>query len=112
MNIKKKEKGPYWPRLTKNAVKYPWLNLDWGRYIDEDEEDELNNDLKGDFNPMNMMGGGMGGMPGMGGPGMGGLDDMGEYGGEDEDDGAEDQKHTEHKHSDNCKHEPENSEKS
>lgn len=40
LNLKKKEKGPYWPRLTKNTGKLNFLNLDWNLYIDEDEEDE------------------------------------------------------------------------
>jgi prostaglandin-E synthase len=40
LNIKKKVKGPYWPRLTKNAVKVNWIQNDWTYYIDEDEEEE------------------------------------------------------------------------
>jgi hypothetical protein len=84
----KKEKGPYWPRLLKAPGKQQWLNVDWGRYIEEEEEDEANNDFKGNFNPMNMMGG----MPGM---------DMGAFGGEEED---EDDKPSEHLHGENCNH--------
>jgi prostaglandin-E synthase len=40
LNIKKKTKGPYWPRLTEGTQKLQWLNNDWNLYIDEDEEDE------------------------------------------------------------------------
>jgi len=40
LNLKKKEKGPYWPRLTKNTGKLNFLNVDWNLYIDEDDEDE------------------------------------------------------------------------
>lgn len=39
LNIKKKEKGPYWPRLLKENVKHSWLHVDWGMYIDEDDDD-------------------------------------------------------------------------
>ena len=42
LNIKKKTKGAYWPRLTKNAQKLNWLQVDWTHYIDEDEEEEDN----------------------------------------------------------------------
>jgi cytosolic prostaglandin-E synthase len=40
LNIKKKTKGPYWPRLTKDSGKLNWVGIDWTYYIDEDEEDE------------------------------------------------------------------------
>lgn len=40
LNIAKKEKGPYWPRLTKESGKLNYLAVDWGHYIDEDDEDE------------------------------------------------------------------------
>ena len=104
LNIKKKEKGPYWPRLLKTAGKHQWLNVDWTRYIDEDEEDEVNNDMKGNFNPMNLMGGmpGMGGMGGM--PGMGGMDDMGGFGDGEGDEEDEDDKPSDHQHTDKCDH--------
>ena len=36
----KKEKGPYWPRLTKETGKLNYLAVDWAFYIDEDDEDE------------------------------------------------------------------------
>ncbi len=40
LNIKKKNSGPYWPRLLKDQGKYNWLNVDWTHYCEEDEEDE------------------------------------------------------------------------
>lgn len=38
--LKKKEKGPHWPRLTKNAGKLNFINVDWNLYCDEDDEEE------------------------------------------------------------------------
>jgi len=40
LNIKKKEKGPYWNYLLKDKQKLNYIGTDWGYYIDEDEEDE------------------------------------------------------------------------
>jgi prostaglandin-E synthase len=40
LNIKKKTKGAYWPRLTKATGKLNWVGVDWRYYIDEDDEDE------------------------------------------------------------------------
>ena len=41
LKIKKKTSGPYWPRLTKDNVKYQWIQVDWAYYTEEDEEDEV-----------------------------------------------------------------------
>ena len=38
--LKKQEKGPYWPRLLKDAKKVHWLKADWNKWKDEDDEDE------------------------------------------------------------------------
>jgi|JI9StandDraft_1071089.scaffolds.fasta_scaffold67399_3 hypothetical protein len=90
LNIKKKEKGPYWNYINKDKVKHKYIHPDWNMYIDEDEEDEKKD--------MGM--GGMGGFPGFGGGnnfmnfgdmggmgGMSGMDGMGMGGDEmDEDD--------------------------
>lgn len=86
-NIVKKESGPHWDRLTKVGGKQWWLKADWGRWVEEDEEDEGAGE-GGDFD-MGGMGGmppGMMGMPGMGGmggmpPGMMGMPGMGGMGG-------------------------------
>merc|ERR1712037_849941 len=59
----------FWPRLLQNKLlEKNQVNIDWNRYIDEDEENE-----KGGFDMSALDGGmGMGGM-GMGGMGMGGM---------------------------------------
>jgi hypothetical protein len=78
MLIVKKDSGEdedFWPRLLKDKSKEKnQVNVDWDRYVDQDEEAEA-----GDFDASgleggNSMGGGQGGPPGMGGgmPGMGG----------------------------------------
>ena len=50
--------------------------VDWDKWVDEDEEDEKKDDLGdlGDLQNLSKFGGGMGGMPGM--PGMGGMGGM------------------------------------
>ena len=40
LNLKKKNSGPYWPRLLKDEKKYHWIEVDWMYYAEEDEEDE------------------------------------------------------------------------
>lgn len=42
LNLKKKETGPYWPRLQKSSGKFNFINIDWNLYVDEDEEKESN----------------------------------------------------------------------
>ncbi len=37
--MKKEVKKEHWPRLLKNSGKYNWLKADWGKWVDEDEED-------------------------------------------------------------------------
>ena len=36
--IKKKEVGPYWPRLTSEKRRVPYIHTDFSRWKDEDEE--------------------------------------------------------------------------
>ena len=38
--LKKKEQGPYWPRLVKTEAKQHWLGVDFDRWKEEDESDE------------------------------------------------------------------------
>ncbi|XP_019636064.1 PREDICTED: prostaglandin E synthase 3-like isoform X1 [Branchiostoma belcheri] len=38
--IKKKEKGPYWTRLTEDKVKLHWLRTDFSYWKDEDDSDD------------------------------------------------------------------------
>ena len=40
LNLKKKNEGEYWPRLTLNKIKYHWIEIDWNYFVDEDEEEE------------------------------------------------------------------------
>lgn len=42
---KDKEEEEHWPRITKDKVKLSWLQTDWSRYVDEDEEDEKPADM-------------------------------------------------------------------
>lgn len=88
--VPKKEEGDHWPRLTKEKGKQNHIQVDWAKYIDQDDEESGADG----FNPDGMSSldmGGMGGMPGMGGmgdmggmggmggmPGMGGMGGMGE----------------------------------
>ncbi|KAH9060733.1 HSP20-like chaperone [Lactarius vividus] len=76
LNLRKKVlEQEYWPRLTKDKVKSPYIKTDFSKWVDEDEQEGAVTvpDEEMDFGGM---GGGMpGGIPGMGGgmPGMGGL---------------------------------------
>jgi hypothetical protein len=82
LNLKKKTKGPYWPRLTKSAAKLNFLNVDWNLYIDEDDEEENTNHPNfGNFGAEQNF------------PGFG-----------DEMDDEDDLPNEEHKHSDSCGH--------
>jgi len=70
--LKKKERGPYWPRLLKDAKKVHWLKADWNKWKDEDEEEEEESDLgrNTDFDSMFQQ------MGGLGGAELPSLDDM------------------------------------
>ncbi|CAM9892615.1 unnamed protein product [Heterosigma akashiwo] len=76
MKIMKKDKDAdeWWGRLLKNkALEKGQVQIDWDKFVDEDEE-EAGNDFDTSALDGGMgFGGGMGGMGGMGG-GMGGLD--------------------------------------
>jgi len=57
LNIVKKESGPYWERLLKESGKHWFLQVDWDRWVDEDEQDEAGKE--NDFNLGDLdMGGG------------------------------------------------------
>lgn len=50
LSIAKKDKNAsHWPRLTRDKAKLHWLNIDWNKWVDEDEEAEGKG---GDFGPM------------------------------------------------------------
>ena len=60
--------------MIKSNVKSQYIQVDWSKWVDEDEEEEDPNKGLGGFDPSQMQGfpGGMGGMP----PGMGGMQGM------------------------------------
>lgn len=68
---KKQAKDEYWPRLTKDKVRLHNVKTDFDKWVDEDEQNDVEEDLSGGA-------GGMGGMnmdPAMlGAGGAGGLD--------------------------------------
>ncbi|KAG6325893.1 hypothetical protein ID866_13196, partial [Astraeus odoratus] len=60
---KKTKKAEYWPRLTKEKAKLPYIKTDFSKWVDEDEQDgsaAFDDDM-------------VGGIPGMD-DGMGGMD--------------------------------------
>jgi hypothetical protein len=84
LNISKASDGPHWPRLTKEKVKNSHIQIDWAKWVDEDEEDEAK-PLNEDWNADNMQGFDMNNMYG----GMGGEGDS---------DDEEEEEEEEHKH--------------
>lgn len=77
---KKDQQEEYWPRLTKEKLKYHYIKTDFDKWVDEDEQDEVKddpNDFGGpggpggamDFSQMLSGMGGLGGAGGSGGPG-------------------------------------------
>jgi len=85
MVLRKKDlKEEYWPRLLKDNKKMHFLKTDFDKWVDEDEQDEINEDedYMSKMNPM-MGGGDDGGFGGIdfsklgAAQGMGGLPDMG-----------------------------------
>jgi len=91
INLAKKDtEAEYWTRLTKNKTKNQKIQVDWSKWVDEDDEGAAGEpETGGDFDPSMMQGfggpGGAGGMPGMGGmggmPGMEAMAGMGGMGG-------------------------------
>eukprot|EP00039_Didymoeca_costata_P018163 m.332344 g.332344 ORF g.332344 m.332344 type:complete len:214 (-) comp16933_c0_seq1:95-736(-) len=70
LTLKKKESGPYWPRLLKEKIRLHWLKIDFEKWKDEDDDEDEKPDS---YDMPGMEGFGGGGMPGMPG-GMGGMD--------------------------------------
>lgn len=89
--IKKDQDADYWIRLTKEKTKNPHIQIDWGKWVDEDEEDEGGADkgLSNDWDPSNMN-----------------NFNMGQYGdqGGDSDDEEEEEEEPGHVHGENCSH--------
>lgn len=71
--LKSTPKAEYWPRLQKEKTKLPYVTVDWSKWVDEDEQE----DVVEEGNPMEGLDmSGMGGMGGMGGPGGPGGNQM------------------------------------
>ena len=47
--FKKDKEEEYWPRITKEKIKNQHIQVDWSKWVDEDEEDEKA--PEDDFNP-------------------------------------------------------------
>lgn len=66
LNITKQNVGAdHWPRLTKDKVKNSHIQIDWAKWVDEDEENEAK-PVGEDWNTDNMNDFNMGAMGGMG----------------------------------------------
>lgn len=51
---KKNEDGPFWPRLIKASQKNQYIQVDWAKWVDEDEEVEDPNKGLGGYDPSQM----------------------------------------------------------
>jgi prostaglandin-E synthase len=92
--IKKNPDAEYWTRLTKDKTKNPHVQIDWGKWVDEDDEEvETDKGLSNDWDPSNMNAFNMGG-------------GYGDQGG-DSDDEEEEEEEPGHVHGENCDHEHE-----
>jgi len=80
--IKEEKDKEYWPRLLEDKGKVHYLKTDFGRWKDEDDDDDVPNPMEGlDFSQFT----GMGGMPGMGDLGMDDIPDSDDDTSSDED---------------------------
>lgn len=51
---KKSADGKFWPRLIKSTQKNQYIQVDWAKWVDEDEEEEDPNKGLGGFDPSQM----------------------------------------------------------
>jgi hypothetical protein len=51
---KKDPNAPFWHRLIKSAQKNQYIQVDWSKWVDEDEEEEDPNKGLGGFDPSQM----------------------------------------------------------
>ena len=65
--IQKKEAGPYWPRLVKASKKPHWLQTDFSKWKDEDEDAPAEEDPMGGMDFSQFGGGVRPGAPAGGG---------------------------------------------
>jgi hypothetical protein len=72
--VKADADADHWPRLTKDKVKNAHIQIDWGKWVDEDDEEEAK-PVGEDWDADNMNDFNMGAMGGMGGMGGGDSDD-------------------------------------
>lgn len=63
--VKQNTDAEHWPRLTKDKVKNSHIQIDWSKWVDEDEENEAK-PVGEDWDADNMNDFNMGGMGGMG----------------------------------------------
>ncbi|PYI04510.1 HSP20-like chaperone [Aspergillus sclerotiicarbonarius CBS 121057] len=87
--LRKKElKEEFWPRLLKTTQKIHFLKTDFDKWVDEDEQDEVNeDDYANNFGGFEGLGGGEGGLSNIDFSKLGaGLDGDAGAGGEEEDD--------------------------
>jgi prostaglandin-E synthase len=70
---KKDTSKPFWGRLLKSANKNPYVQIDWGRWIEEDEQEGDAKKGMGDFDLEKMKG-----FPGMSGNDQDNSDDENE----------------------------------
>ena len=88
--VKQNAEAEHWPRLTKDKVKNAHIQIDWAKWVDEDEETEAK-PMGDDWDAENMNAFNMGG-------GYGGDSD-------DEEEEEEEAKHDqEHVHGEHCDH--------
>ncbi len=71
-----KKDPSWWVRLVKDGKKNTYIQCDWDKWVDEDEEDESANKGMGGWDPSAMQG--------FGGEGFGGEDDSDDEGGLDD----------------------------
>jgi len=53
---KQNESAPFWPRLLKSKDKNQYIQVDWAKWVDEDEEAEEGDKGLGGFDPSQMQG--------------------------------------------------------
>ena len=87
--VKQNSEAEHWPRLTKDKVKNAHIQIDWVKWVDEDEENEAK-PMGEDWDAENMNAFNMGG-------GYGGDSD------DDEEEEEEEAKH-DHVHGEHCDH--------
>ncbi|OWB56057.1 hypothetical protein B5S28_g1947 [[Candida] boidinii] len=93
--FKKELNSEFWPRLTKEKLKYHYIHTDFDKWVDEDEQEEEEEDLNNNLNDLSnaggdnldyeklmqqMQGGGAGGLGALGGA-LGGAGGLGALGG-------------------------------